>query len=172
MSMRRADGVDDQVEAAGELLEGRGVARRVVGAGAEAQAVVLLAQRLRQDGDLRAHRVRDLHRHVAEAAEADDRDLLAGAGAPVAQRRVGGDAGAQQRRCDVELEAVGDAHHEVLVDDDVRRVAAVSHRAVAIDRAVGQRGARQAVLLVALLDSSRTPRTSSPCSRRRPGRPR
>ena len=76
---------------------------------AQAQAVLLLAQRLRQDGDLGAHRVGDLDGHVAEAAEADDGDLLAGAGAPVAQRRVGGDAGAQQRRGDVEVDALGDA---------------------------------------------------------------
>ena len=50
-----------------------------------------------QDG-VGAQGVGELHAHVAEAAEADDADLLALAGAPLAQRRVGGDAGAQQRR--------------------------------------------------------------------------
>jgi hypothetical protein len=59
------------------FLNVSGVACRVVCAGAESQAVVLLAQRLREDRHLRAHRVRDLHRHVAETAEADDGDLLA-----------------------------------------------------------------------------------------------
>jgi hypothetical protein len=66
----------------------------------------------------------------------------------VAQRRVGGDARAQQRRGDVEPQVVGDAHDEVLVDDDVRGVPALGDGAVAIDRAVGQHGAGQAILLV------------------------
>lgn len=39
--------------------------------GAQPQAVLLLAQGLRQDGDLGAERVRELDGHVAEAAEAD-----------------------------------------------------------------------------------------------------
>ena len=133
----------------GELVERGVVAGGVVVVGAELEAVLLLAQRLRQHRDLGAHRVGELDRHVAEAAEADDGDLLARAGVPVAQRRVGGDAGAQQRRGGVELQAVGDAQDEVLVDDDVVGVAAVGDRAVAVDRAVGLRVARQAVLLLA-----------------------
>ena len=78
-----ADRVDDQVEGAGEVGEGVCVARGVVVVGAQAQPVFLLLQRLRQHGDLGAHGVGDLDGHVAEAAQADDRDLLAGAGAPV-----------------------------------------------------------------------------------------
>ena len=94
---------------AGERLEGAGVAGGVVVVRAQAQAVLLLLEGLGQHGDLGAHGVGELDGHVAEPAEADDGDLLAGAGAPVAQRRVGGDAGAQQRRGDVELDALGDA---------------------------------------------------------------
>ena len=36
------------------------------------------------------------------------------------QRRVQRDAGAQQRRGDVQVDALGDAEHVVLVDHDVR----------------------------------------------------
>ena len=43
---------------------------------------------------------------MAEAAEAHDADLLALADVPVAQRRVGGDAGAEQRRHGGEVELV------------------------------------------------------------------
>ena len=68
----------------------------------------------------------------------------------MAQRRVGGDAGAQQRSRGVELEAVGDPQDEVLVDDDVVGVAAVGDGPVAVDGPVGLGVAADAVLLVAL----------------------
>ena len=45
-----------------------------------------------------AHRRRQLDRHMAEAAHADHADAAARTDVPGAQRRVGGDAGAQQRR--------------------------------------------------------------------------
>ena len=80
-----ADGVDDQVEPAGELLERRRVGGGEVVVRTEAQAVLLLLQRLRQHGDLGAECVGDLHGHVTETAEADDRNPLAGSGAPAAQ---------------------------------------------------------------------------------------
>ena len=118
--------------------------------GAEAQAVLLLLQRLRQHGDLGAERVGDLDGHVAQAAEADDGDLLAGAGAPLAQRRVGGDAGAQQRRGGGRVDAVGDGEDVVGVDDDVGGVAALGGGAVAVGAGVGGDHAVEAVLLVAV----------------------
>ena len=60
----------------------------------------------------------ELHAHVAEAAQADDADLLALADLPVTQRRVGGDARAEQRRGGGEIELVGNLEREGLVDDD------------------------------------------------------
>ena len=145
-----ADGVDDEVEPAGELLEGVGVGRGVVVVRAEAQPVLLLLQRLREHGDLGAEGVGDLDGHVAQPAEADDGDLLAGAGAPAAQRGVGGDAGAQQRRGGGRVEAVGDGEDEVGVDDDVGGVAALGGGAVAVGAGVGADHAVEAVLLVAV----------------------
>ena len=76
-------------------------------------------------------------------ADADDGDRAAGAGAPPAQRRVGRDAGAEQRRGDVEVHRVGDAQHEALADDDLLGVAAhrplavVALRVVGADRGLG-----------------------------------
>lgn len=65
----RADGVDDEVEPTGEVLEGVGVGRRVVVVRAESQPVLLPLERLRQHGDLGAHRVGELDGHVPEPAE-------------------------------------------------------------------------------------------------------
>ena len=45
-----------------------------------------------------AERLGELDAHMAEPADADDADLLARADLPVAQRRPGGDAGAEQGR--------------------------------------------------------------------------
>ena len=85
----------------------------------------------------------DLDAHVAEAADADDGDRAAGARTPAAQRGVGRDAGAEQRRRDVEVHRVGDAQDEALADDDLLRVAAhrplavVALRVVGADRGLG-----------------------------------
>ena len=106
---RRRDGVQDEVERAGELLERLGVAGRVVVVGAEGETVVLLRERLQEHGDFGAERMRDLHADVAEAAHSDDRDLLAGSRDPVLQRRVEGDAGAEQRGDLGEVERFGHA---------------------------------------------------------------
>src|SRR3954462_15655192 len=92
----------------------------------------------------------ELDRHVAEAAEPDDRALPPGPGAPAAQRGVGGDAGAEQgsgRRC---IDAVGNGQHVVGVDDDVGGVAALGGGAVAVGPGVGRDHALGAVLLVAV----------------------
>ena len=126
-----------------EVREGVLVAGGVVVVRAQLQPVLLLLQRLRQDGDLGAHGVGDLDGHVSEPAESDDGDLLAGSGAPVAQRGVGGDAGAEQRRGDVELDAFRDPDDEVLGHHDVGGVAALGDGAVAVHGAVGARVSRR-----------------------------
>ena len=92
------DGVEDEVEAAGVLLHLVGVAGDDDFVGAEAEGVLLLAGRGGEDHDVGAECMGELHAHVAQSAEADDADLLALGDPPVAQGRVGGDAGAEQRR--------------------------------------------------------------------------
>src|SRR5690606_18485468 len=91
------DGVEDQVEAVAQLAEGLVVGGGVVVVGAEALAVLLLAQRMAQHRDLGAHRRGQLDADVAEPAHADDRHPLARPGRPVPQRGEQGDARAQQR---------------------------------------------------------------------------
>lgn len=49
----------------------------------------------------------DLDPDTPEAAETDDRNLLAGTRIPVSQRRIQGDAGAQQRCGDIEIHTFG-----------------------------------------------------------------
>ena len=136
-----------RVERAGELGEGVGVGGGVVVAGAEPQAVFHLLQRLAQYRHVRAHRLGELDTHVAETAEPDHRDALARSGVPVPQRRVQRDAGAQQGRRGFQRNAVGDAQHVVLVDDDRAAVAALGRLAVASHRVVRADHAALAVLL-------------------------
>ncbi len=77
-----------------------------------------------EEHHVRAHRRRQLHAHVAEAAEAHDAHLAAGAHLPLAQRRVGGDARAEQRRHGRQLGlGVSDAQDELVLHHDVVRVA-------------------------------------------------
>ena len=158
--MRRGDGVQDEVELVGmgrHLFRVGGDAHLV---GAQPLAVRYLAGGGGEQHHMGAHRMRDLDAHVAEAAEPDDPDLLAGPRTPVAQRRVGGDAGAQQR---------GDAGQVLLVmfyaqdkgflDDDALRITAVGifaaeHRAV-----VGPGKTVLAILLHALVAGMAVPAT-------------
>ena len=94
----------------------------------------------------------ELHAHVAEATEADDADLLPGADLPMAQRRVGGDTGAEQRGGGGQVEPGGDAQGEGLVDHDVRGVAPEGVPAEVLVRAVvGEGRPREAELLEAFL---------------------
>ncbi|MCY1237720.1 hypothetical protein D9M72_504290 [compost metagenome] len=72
--------------------------------------------------------MRQLDAHVAEAAHADDRDLLAGTGLPVAQRRIKRDAGAKQRCCGVERQVLRDRQHIAFLDDDTVGIAALGRR--------------------------------------------
>jgi hypothetical protein len=55
---------------------------------------------------------------VAEPAEPGDPDLLTRSDFPMAQRRIGGDAGADQRRHAGQIELAGNPQHKSLVDDD------------------------------------------------------
>ncbi|MNQ38014.1 hypothetical protein D3C85_515750 [compost metagenome] len=106
--------------------------------GAQAQAVFALRQSLAQHRHFGTHGVGDFHAHVAQATHAQDGDLLARTGFPVVQRRIQGDAGAQQRRRGVQRQVVGNRQHIAFLDDDAVRVAALRGRlAVRFDAVVG-----------------------------------
>src|ERR1035438_4627455 len=83
------DGVEDEVEAAGVLGHLIRVARDDNLIGAEAKSVVLFGGRRGEDDRVGTEGVRELDAHVAEAAEADDANLLALGHAPVAHRSEG-----------------------------------------------------------------------------------
>ncbi len=120
--------------------------------GAQPQSVFLLLERSGELHGVRAEGVGELERHVAQAAEADDADLLAGPDLPVAQRRVGGNAGAEQRRNAGQVEVGGNRVGEALVHDIVIGVAAHGDGAVdAVLGGVGERGALVAEVLFAVV---------------------
>lgn len=79
---------------------------------------------------------------MPQATEAHDADLLAGADLPVAQRRVGRDARADQRRRARRIEPARQAQHEMFLDDDRRGVAAEGHAAEVLVRSVVGEGRR------------------------------
>ena len=75
---------------------------------------------------MRAHGRRNLHTHVTEAAQTDDADLVTGAHAPLAQRRIGGDTGAEQGRHGCQFFfIVRDAKHKRFAHHDGVGVTAV-----------------------------------------------
>ena len=61
-----------------ELGEGFGIRGGVEMVGAQALAIGLLLERLAENCDLRAEGVGDFDAHVAQTAEADDRDVFSG----------------------------------------------------------------------------------------------
>ena len=91
------------------------------------------------EGDgVRAQGVRKLHAHMAQAADADDADFLAGTGAPMPQGRPGGDAGAEQRRGAGQVFfRVIDVQDEMLVHGDGGAVAAKGVGAAADGPVIG-----------------------------------
>ena len=165
------DGVEDEVEAAGVLLHLVGVAGDDDFVGAEAERVFLLARRGREDDDVRS-----------EAHGANFTPMWPSPPRPTTptflplvtpqwrMRRVGRDAGAEQRRGSGEIEVRRDAQDEVLIDDDAVGVAAVGDAAEVLVRGVvGERHVRAELLEVPLCNSGRCG-PSRPCSRPRRGR--
>ena len=86
---------------------------------------------------------------MAEASEADDADLGAGADVPVAQGAVGGDARAEEggHGGEFRLEFFGDGVNVAGVDHNVVRVAALGGGSVVVFGVVGADEALGAVLL-------------------------
>jgi hypothetical protein len=86
--------------------------------------------------DVSAEGVRELHAHVPQPAKADDADRLPRTDVPVTQRRVGRDAGAEERSDGGEGQPVRDAQRERFVHDDALGVAAVGDASGVCVRAV------------------------------------
>ena len=105
---------------------------------------------MRDNGDVRAHGLGDLHAHVPEAAHAENGHARAGSHLIVLQRGVCGDTGAQEGCAGREVQLLRDVQGEVLAHGEAARVAAGRRVSVGIG-AVGPQGARRrgAPLLVA-----------------------
>ena len=145
--VRRRHGVEDEIEAAGM----RGHFVRVFGhhnfLGPQPQRVVALAGRCGEQHHVRAHRGGNFHAHVAKAAQTHDADLVARADIPLAQGRIGRDAGTQQRRHGSQLGRImRDTQHERFAHHDVAGVATVRVGPGALLRTVVSAG--EAVLAV------------------------
>ena len=91
------DGGEDEVEGAGELFDRGGFAGVDEGVRAEREGFGFLVLRGGEGGDFGAEGAGELDGEMAEAADADDSDARGGASAVVAERRVDGDAAAEQR---------------------------------------------------------------------------
>src|SRR5918996_3677213 len=124
-AVRRGDGVEDEIELAKVALHLGGIGRNHYVGGAKPPRVTSLCRGSREQHDVSAKRARELYPHVAQPAESDDAHFVTGADVPVAHRRVRGDSRAQKRRGGREIEPLGYAKHEVLVDHDAIGVPAV-----------------------------------------------
>ncbi|KAF1855195.1 hypothetical protein Lal_00003742 [Lupinus albus] len=147
----RGHGVDDQVEAGLRGAHGLLVGGHQQAVGAQGLGVVGLVGAAAEHGDFGTQADGELDRHVAEAAEADHAHAAAGADVPGAQRRVAGDAGAQQRRRLGQVEAFRHAQDELLAHHQVLGVTAESDfPGDAVTAVVGLGVALAAQLLLAL----------------------
>lgn len=144
----RGNGVHNEIERAAELGEGvrRGCGVEVVST--HALGIVLLFQRMAEDGDFGAQGVCEFDAHVTETAEAEDRYVLARAGTPMLQRRIERDAGAEQGRGGVQGQILRQAKNVVFIDHDLVGITAESRGAVRFPAVVGEDQTRVAVLLL------------------------
>ena len=104
-----------------------------------------------EQGHFGAQRLGQLDGHVAQAAHAEDADLVTRADAVVLEWRIGCDAGAEDWRGAGQVHAGRDAHHEVLADHDAAGVTA--HGVATVDSVrggIGHGRAFQAILLQVL----------------------
>ena len=146
--VRIGHGVDDELKLVRHALHLRGIGGNHHVVRAEAFGVRRFAGAAREQGDFCTEGVGEFNRHMAEAAETDDRDFAAFADVPVAQWRPGGDAGAEDGRHGFGIEVFRHFQHEGIADGDGFGIAAVGGLAVVfVDAAVGRNEAVFAVLL-------------------------
>src|SRR5664280_240012 len=122
----RADGGEQKVEGAGKLFQRTVVAGVDEVVRAEPARLFLFVGGGGEGCDLRAEGPGELQAEVAKSADAYDADTRGGAHAEVAQGRVDGDAGAEQRSDVLALERIGNRDGKARVDADGVGVAAVA----------------------------------------------
>ena len=119
--------------------------------GPQTLAVGLFSRRVAEHRDLSAQGMCDLHAHMAQAAQSDNRHFLAGPRVPMPQWGVERNPGAEQRRAGAQRKMIRHAQNVVLVDHDVIGIAAHGGRAVFVATVVGPHRNNGAVLLQSLL---------------------
>src|SRR5881398_1000998 len=121
--VRRADRVHDEAEPALKRLQGSGDLRGEEMLRTQARGVFLLVARRAEHRDIRTHRSRKLHRHVAQTAQTDDGDLVAWLAPELAKWRICRYASAHQRSSLSRVQHFRDTQHITLINNDVCRVA-------------------------------------------------
>jgi len=151
-AVRRGDGVDDEVEAARVLRRRLGVLGDHGLVGAETVGVRHLVRRGGEEHHVRAEGVGQFDGHVPEPAQAHHADLAPRAHLPVAQRRPGRDAGAEQGSRRGRVQPLGDAQDVILIDHDPLGIATARGLAgLLLDAAIGAGHAVLAILLQPLV---------------------
>ena len=146
----RGDGIQDEVEAAQMLLHFCFVFGDDDFIGAQSARILRFVGRSGEEDGVRAKRVGELQAHVAQSTETNNANLLALANLPVAQRRVGGDAGAKKRRRTGGIQIFGHAQDVGFIDDDAVRISTVRDAAEELVLTVVSKGhALFAILLQA-----------------------
>ena len=127
--MLGGSGVENEVEAAGMLEHFVNVCGNDDFVNPQSLGVGNLLWRRAKQHHMRAESFGKLHAHVTKAAKADDADLLSFAHVPMAERRISGNACAQQRRCAGKIQLVGNAEHESLAHDNAVRISSIGYAA-------------------------------------------
>src|SRR6202022_2973672 len=91
------NGVENKIERSGVGAHGHFVGGENDFMGSEAEGVVGFLERSGELDDVGTEGAGKFEAHVAESTEADDANFTGFANLPMAQRRVGGDAGAEER---------------------------------------------------------------------------
>jgi hypothetical protein len=104
-----------------------------------------------EEDHMGSERMSKLHPHVAQSAETDHANLLARGDAPMAQGRVGGDSGAEERRGSGEIEVGREMQDKAFVHHDAIRVATRGDASEVRVREVVREGQLWAELLKASL---------------------
>ena len=117
---------------------------------------------------MRAEGVGEFYAHVAETAESHDADLLSVAHLPMAQRRIGGDAGTEQGSRGGQIQMLWHAQREGLIHDDAFGIAAVGDATgVLVGAVIGKDRELSRKIVRARPCSFHKCGRNPPCSRRR-----
>lgn len=125
------NGVEQEIEVTGRGFHLLGVGRHDHMIGALTPTFFGLARRAGEQRHFSAHGLGELDAHVAEAAHAENPDLVTGFDAVVLERRVGGDAGAENRCGTGQRQTFRDPHNKMFADHDA--VGITAHGIAAVD---------------------------------------